>query len=261
MSFLDDILSVGSSISNFVSGNPIIGGIAKTAAMGFVLNQVQSSINADNSKPSAATSTRPDPGTRIQIDPDTQNAIPILYGSAFLKGVITDAFLSADKLSMYYVITICEKTGTKLSDSQASTFAFEQIYWNENRVIFKDDGFTVDSVIDAGGTSITEYSGKIRIWCFAGNSATPVYPTGYSGAALTTAWSRIPDWNSTTQYMNDLIFAVVKLDYSPESNMTNLANVTFKIVNSMTQPGDVLYDYMTNERYGAGIDPSEIYSG
>jgi hypothetical protein len=28
--------------------------------------------------------------------------------------------------------------------------------------------------------------------------------------------------------------------------------------NSMTQPGDVLYDMMTNTRYGAGIAPADI---
>jgi hypothetical protein len=34
----------------------------------------------------------------------------------------------------------------------------------------------------------------------------------------------------------------------------------FKIQNSMTLPGDCIYDYMTNTRYGAGIDPAEINS-
>jgi hypothetical protein len=28
----------------------------------------------------------------------------------------------------------------------------------------------------------------------------------------------------------------------------------------MTLPGDVMLDYMTNERYGAGIPSTEIYS-
>jgi hypothetical protein len=27
----------------------------------------------------------------------------------------------------------------------------------------------------------------------------------------------------------------------------------------MSQPGDVLFDYMTNTRYGAGINEQEIY--
>jgi hypothetical protein len=29
--------------------------------------------------------------------------------------------------------------------------------------------------------------------------------------------------------------------------------------NTITQAGDVLFDYMTNNRYGAGIAPAEIY--
>ena len=36
------------------------------------------------------------------------------------------------------------------------------------------------------------------------------------------------------------------------------SSVKFHVTNSMTQPGDCIYDYMTNEMYGAGIDPAEI---
>jgi hypothetical protein len=60
--------------------------------------------------------------------------------------------------------------------------------------------------------------------------------------------------------MSDLVFAIIRLDYDAEKNVTGLGNVRFKISNSMTQPGDCLYDYMTNTRYGAGIDPTEIYA-
>jgi hypothetical protein len=35
--------------------------------------------------------------------------------------------------------------------------------------------------------------------------------------------------------------------------------MTFVIENSMKLAGDCLYDLMTNTRYGAGINPEEIY--
>jgi hypothetical protein len=58
--------------------------------------------------------------------------------------------------------------------------------------------------------------------------------------------------------MNDLIFALVRVDYNREKNVTGLGDVTFEVSNSMFLPGDVLNDYMTNTRYGAGIASAEI---
>jgi hypothetical protein len=60
--------------------------------------------------------------------------------------------------------------------------------------------------------------------------------------------------------MNNLIFAVVEVNYSLDKGITNLPNMTFTITNSMSQPGDVIYDYMRNTRYGAAIPVEEIYS-
>ena len=73
------------------------------------------------------------------------------------------------------------------------------------------------------------------------------------------AWSIMPGWTSA-HTMNDLVFAIVKVEYNKEKNVTKLGKLDFKIRNSMTEPGDCLYDYMTNTRYGAGIDPQEINS-
>jgi hypothetical protein len=58
--------------------------------------------------------------------------------------------------------------------------------------------------------------------------------------------------------MNDLIFAVVKVDYNREKNVTGIGDLLFHVDNTMKLPGDVLYDYMTNTRYGAGITATEI---
>jgi hypothetical protein len=60
--------------------------------------------------------------------------------------------------------------------------------------------------------------------------------------------------------MNELIFSVVRVEYSREKNVTGIGDLKFHIQNSMFLPGDVLYDYMTNTRYGAGIAQAEILS-
>jgi hypothetical protein len=85
-----------------------------------------------------------------------------------------------------------------------------------------------------------------------------VVPRGYSNGSLLAAYALMPNWG-TDHTMNDLVFALVRVDYNKEKNVTGLGTIDFKMKNTMTQSGDVLYDYMTNTRYGAGIDPAEIY--
>lgn len=58
--------------------------------------------------------------------------------------------------------------------------------------------------------------------------------------------------------MNDLNFVVVSVRYNAEKDIRNLGEWTFRVRNTMKQPGDVLFDYMTNTRYGAGIPEAEI---
>jgi hypothetical protein len=53
--------------------------------------------------------------------------------------------------------------------------------------------------------------------------------------------------------MNELVFCLVKVTYNKENAITGLGNLEFKIRNTMTEAGDVINDYLTNSRYGAGI--------
>jgi hypothetical protein len=53
--------------------------------------------------------------------------------------------------------------------------------------------------------------------------------------------------------MSDLVFAVVQLTYDSGKGVTALPTMTFDISNSISNPGEVWQDYMTNTRYGAGI--------
>jgi len=183
----------------------------------------------------------------------------VVYGTAFVKGIITDAWLTADKTTMWYCVTICEKTGnTNLGSGAASVLSFEEIYLNESLIAFQSDGITVASITDANGNTSTDPAGLIKIYCFNNGSTSPVVPTGYVNGGLSSAYSLMPNW-TVNHTMNSLVFALVKIEYSKEKNVTSLGEIEFKIKNTMTQPGDCLYDYMTNTRYGAGIPSAEIY--
>lgn len=259
MSFLDTLSDIGSTVVSGFTGSGILPTLARTAALGFVLNQVNNSVKADSAKTDTSQSQQTDTETRVQQSPDTTHSIPVVYGSAFLGGIVTDAVLTNSNQTMYFCMTICEKTGTLLSTNAASQFIFDEIYWDGAKVTFQADGITVASLTDDEGNTSTDYAGLIKIYCYAGSSATPVVPTGYSNGSLTAANGIMPNWSSN-HTMNDLIFAIVRVDYQAEKDLRGLGTLGFKIRNSMTQPGDCMYDYMTNTRYGAGITPSEIYS-
>jgi hypothetical protein len=86
-----------------------------------------------------------------------------------------------------------------------------------------------------------------------------VLPQGYTNATTYNAYGLMPTWTAS-HTMDELIFAVVRIDYNREKNVTALGDMTFVVENTMSRAGDCLYDYMTNDKYGAGIDPQYIYS-
>jgi hypothetical protein len=259
MSFLNDIVSFGSKIFGSISGSNIASTIARTAALGFIVNQVNKSVNKQNSVPETAKTTQPDRFVREQMSPDTTHSIPVVYGSAFIKGIITDAVIGNNNKTMTYCVTICENTGVKLSDSAASVITFDKIYLNGNEVQFQNDGFTVQSTTDEDGNTDNSMNGLIRIYCFNNGGSSPIAPIGYTNGSLGFAASVFPGW-SGLHTMNSLVFAIVFVEYNKEKNITSLGDLEFKLTNSMTLPGDVLNDYMKSTRYGAGLTDQEIYS-
>lgn len=255
MSFLSGILEIGKTIIGAVSGSTIASSIVKIAALSYIAKKVNANANKDNQ---TQNDSNIDKGVRLQIPPASENKIPVLYGQAYFGGIITDAVMTNSNKTMYYCLTLSEKTGTLLSTGTSSTYTFKNIYWNDQRVIFKNNGITVDYTVDRGGTVDKSLDGQVSIYCYAGNSDTQIVPTGYTNTNTVSAYTIMPNWTSSTHQMSDLIFSIIKVDYNREKNVTGLGNVLYQIDNSCKLPGDVLYDYMTNTRYGAGIAPAEV---
>lgn len=248
MSFLKDVVG-------FFTGNTIASSVVKVVALSYIAKKVSSNAVKTNDRDQAANI---DQGVRLQVEPSAANKIPVLYGAGYFGGVITDAVMTNTNKTMYYCLTLSERTGTVLSQNTASSYTFKDVYWNDQRVIFKNNGIDVDYTVDRAGTVDRSLGGQVSIYCYAGNSSTPKVPENYTNNTLTNAFNVMPGWTTSTHQMNDLLFAVVKVDYNREKNVTGIGNLLFHIDNSMKLPGDVLYDYMTNTRYGAGIDPAEI---
>ena len=241
LSALGDIASGIFNTENLMSG-------VKIAGLSFLLNYLQPDEKPVNKK-----------GTREQVDPDTTHRIPVCYGQSYTAGIVSDAQLADDKMTMWYCLSICESTGRLYSTGDFSQIGIDYIYWNENKIDFKSDGITAESFTDANGNKSTDIDGLIKFYCYAGGSESQyqVFPDGHTGTKKN-AWELMPQW-TTNHRMPNLVFCLVKVTYNSTKSVTGLGNVKFKVHNTLSKAGDVIYDYMTNDRYGCGIKEQEIF--
>jgi len=218
------------------------------------VNVVSSGVNLNTVAPSTITKT--DQGVRVQTTADTNTYVPVVYGEAFTQGSLTDVEMTTDGTTMWYCLALSEFTGNAI-DGTPSTIDFENIYWNNGRVTFRADGYTIEKTTDANGIDDRTIADLVEIHCYSNGSLNPVGITGQATPANTPAYDKMPSWTSTDA-MSGLVFILVKVLYNPARNLKGLPPITAQLKNSLTLPGDVLYDYLTNTRYGAGIPASEV---
>lgn len=190
-----------------------------------------------------------DPGTTIQLPPATDNRLPILYGQAFTSGPIFDAAISNQNQTMTYCIALSEET-------QTGTFSCSQVFMNDVELIFS--GNTVISHRDPNQSTATSYAGNVRVNIYQGGSAGSdvIFPTSGTGSS-TAATAIVPHWG-VNHTANAMVYAVLQIDYDAENGLAGLPQMTFKMNNTLNNPGDVLHDYLTSDRYGAGLTTAQI---
>ena len=200
-----------------------------------------------------------DEGIRLQLQPNTTNPIPLLYGSAYYGGNITDAQLTNDNKTMWVCLTLSEHTAnTRLSDGATVDTFIEEIYYNNQLITFKSDGITVDYVTNTDGTVDTNPRDLVKIYLYKNGSANPTLPSDFLGGTLPgTADTLFPGWDSNWT-MSNLTFALVRIDYNRDKGITSIPDLRFKVSNTLYKPGDALYDYMINTVSGAGLSATDI---
>lgn len=253
MSFLSGILNIGKSAVKFLSGNSILSSLAKTAILGLAVNKLSKSALKGNNNDTKNI----DQGVRLQAKPDAAAKIPVLYGSAFFGGNISDAAMTNANRTMWYCLVLSERTGNLFSTSTASSYVLNNVYWNNQRIVFNNDGVTANYTVDSTGVIDRSISGLVRVYFYAGGRTSGQVPQGYTGT-VPNAETLFPNWTAGTHAMSNLVFALVRVDYNRERNVTGIGDMLFNVTNSMKFPGDVVYDYLTNTRYGAGISASDI---
>lgn len=184
-------------------------------------------------------------GTRVQLAPNTGYRVPVVYGHAFQNGIITDAAITSDNQTMTYVLTFSEKT--------TGTTTLGDIFWNDKKLVFgSSTSPNVTSTIDEDGTTSTDYANNVEVYVYDGN--------GDSANALrgsVDAYTLVDHWTSTEKN-SGTIFAVIKVTFDPEAQLTGLGTITAELTNSLDNPADVLQDFLTDTTYGCSIPLASI---
>jgi hypothetical protein len=231
---------------------------AAVFAVNFALSSIVTRMFGDNPE------TQQDMGVRQQVPPSAVNAIPIVYGNAYMGGTFVDAVLTTDQKTMYYVIAV-----SCISSNGQFTFDRTDMYYGDRKITFDGTDLTkVVSLTDEAGNVDTKISGNLYINLYtstAGGTITSANgasaPSSVMGGADIASAQR---WTGTRQ-MNGLGFAIVKLIYNRDADTTQLSPITFKVAHTLNgtgvaKAGDVWYDYITNDVYGGAVGSSFVNS-
>jgi hypothetical protein len=198
-------------------------------------------------------------GARVQLPPATSNKLPVSYGQAWLRPVITDAKISTDQKTMWYVLSYCE-----VPDASAGfgggTMSFGKIKWGDKTLNFDavDQTKVISWTNDAGETD-TRMNGFIYVYRYRDGSNVPQAGTPSSAiTVLQDANIAVANRWAATDVMTKVAFLVIKVVYNQEIGLTGLDQIHAQVTNTLSDPGGCIYNYLLNERYGCGVPLSQI---
>jgi hypothetical protein len=256
------VFAIGVTIAMAIGGFATMGAMtAGYMALAMAINMVVATIvtKAFANNPSfdnGTSGSSPNPGNRQQVAPATDNKLPVLYGSSYIGGTVTDLTISEDNQQLYYVLSICEVTST--NDGQTpDEYTFGDIYFGGKKVVFQGNGYTVASLLDEStGISDTTVNGRIEFYLYSNGSDSPTN-SPYTAIEVLQASGLIYTWDNT-KLMSNCAFAILHLTYSQSANIRGLENTKFQIISPRSSVGDCFYDYLINTRYGCAIPESQI---
>ena len=251
---------VGTLVASAILGAAAAGTVAYAVtvfAVNFALSQIVSRMFGDNPE------TQQDMGVRQQVPPSAVNAIPVVYGDAYMGGTFVDAVLSENQKAMYYVLAI-----SSISPNGQFTFDRTDMYYGDRKITFDGtDQAKVVSLTDEAGNVDTKINGYLWIGLYTSTQAGSITNTNWFAPSVvmgpTTPFTDYPiavgqQWPTTNRQMNGLGFAIVTLIYNRDANTTQLNPITFKVKHALNgtgvaKAGDVWYDYITSKIYGGAV--------
>jgi hypothetical protein len=268
INFIINFLIFFTMANDAVAGGAIVSAIAGKVfaativgqVVAFAINMVASTIISKIFAPSAPgqdnlNAQQPNPGNRQQLPPAGDNKLPVVYGTAFVGGVITDMSITSDNQDIYWVMSLSEVTNTETGGTP-DTITFGNIYWGGKRVNFNVNGYSVDSLTDESTGESQDIAGYMDIYLYRNGSNNPSN-SGSSAISIMQSAGLIYTWDST-KLMSNTAFAIVHLKYNQDRALTGLNQTRFQVTNSRKAPGDCFLDYLSSERYGAAIPLANI---
>jgi len=228
-----------------------------TLAVSMVASSIVAKAFFNQGQPgSGGSGSSANPGNPQQVAPATNNKLPVVYGSAYVGGIITDLSITEDNQQLYYVLSLSEVTNTN-SGQTPDNFSFGNIYYGGKLVQFQGDGHTVSGLLDEStGIVDTKVNGLIQIFLYKNGSNTPTN-SSQSAISVMQADGLIYKWDST-KLMTNCAFAIIHLSYNASAGVTGIQQTQFLVNNPRYAPGDCMLDYFTNTVYGAAIPLSQI---
>ena len=256
------------------------------------------------------------PGNPQQQPPASDNKLPVVYGAAWVGGIVTDLSITSNNQVMYYVLALSEVTGGDTPD----TFYFgNDIFFGGRQcsfgysinfgascsgvnlttvgepalsigmqVVGPDSislGFVLSGsgnnwVVSQGGTfeyfycrgddltrvtqlydpstglADTTVNGYLNIYLYNNGSYSPTN-TSVNAVSVMQDPNLVYQWDASKK-MSNCVFAIVKITYNQNANLTGLQATKFRITNSQSNPGLCFQDYLTSTTYGAAIPLESI---
>jgi hypothetical protein len=249
----------GSIIVAYLTNTAVAAFTIGMTAAAFAINMVASAIISKAFAPKSfgTNDATVNPGNPVQVPPSGDNKVPVVYGTAYLGGIITDLSITSNNQRMYYVMTLCEVTNTEPGQTP-DNISFGYIYWGGKRCIFDGvDQYKIIGLLDES-TGVTDYtvSGKLNIYLFRNGSSSGVN-TAQTAIQIMSNGDLVYQWDAT-KLMTNVAFAIVEITYSQTANLTGIQQTRFQVINSRTKPGDCLSDYLQSTKYGAALTTSQI---
>ena len=259
MPVISAIIEAGAALWASISATTISAAVGRFALQ-MVATFAVSSLMSRRGNTGAGANSSINQGQRVQLPPSTDNKIPVVYGTAYMKPIIIDAKISTDQKTMWYVVAFCEA----MDNDSIGQVNITNIYWGDRRCVFADtDKSKVTSWINADGTEDTSPNGLINIYGYRDGSLLPVAAQPSIPSAITVMSDAAIDsgkrWTSSNK-MTKLVFAIVKMTYNNDKGIIGLPEITAQISNSVYTPGAAIKDYLTNSRYGAGLPSTMVDS-
>ena len=178
-----------------------------------------------------------DPGVDQRSRANTQNKLPVLYGSFMTRGLEMYQSVTADRTGLWTVIALGE----------GSVSSIDRIFWDDLELTLDSRG-QVTSATDRDGNTVDRLNGLIQIDTFLGE------PNNNFASRLNNAF---PEW-TVNHRMTSITYVVVTVTYSPDNDVRSLNDMRFIGTAPVSNPAAAVRDQLQNPRYGLNLPDSAL---